>query len=681
MQTRTSNRSRRSTSSTGADVHEEVEILMQSPTSRQQGERVTIEHQFIDFKVDIPHSKGFHAQWLQSINLLEYARLPWSRWRHTTEVGMHVSNLVESNGLVGYGVYLSAELVSKVFALQQGEENHVDKASKQIMDREFGKCEGTRGYYLIKNVANLDRALQIKWFLERFLLLVKLEYVSRENYAIISAAEQGRNFGWTNMLYDRLHSEFFCKDKRKTQRSTKIGPLITAIFSYVIHMKFAWIKKSELTDLPPSGSKSVKKEVAYLKLEMRNKIVSDQEVDAIKTKLRSTESQLECALKKINFYSEQMHRRESSARIYKEWMMEWDNIFHQQLEVLSTVNVALEAKNKVLLDRVSACKEVEKKIKECAEDELEIEGCFMSGTDVDTMKMELQKHLEPIWTEMKEKLLEIRIYGTGRPQSDKLCSSNSQEQMLGKKYYSLHGHQDPKNGVTKSNLLAVNPVNDHSRTTALKVFPLLQPSVLCPQEPGFAVIARQQVFKEGGSFCKAHIVPFPLDPSRDVEVSSDSCTRSSTCGCQLTIFYQGQVNVYNNVSSAMAQHIVLFGAGGDHPSVQYPELSAKDYASQLACSPYANADQNEKILNIINVSERPYTTQANGPSACSRTVQDNLEDSSIARLSDKEAEPVVPQSLLQARKASLARFLERRKARLMTTFPYNCLGTNHKSFT
>ncbi|MCO5574218.1 hypothetical protein L7F22_028000 [Adiantum nelumboides] len=437
MQTRTSNRSRRFTSSTGADVHadEEVEILMQSTTSKQQGERVTIEHQFIDFKVDILHSKGFHAQWLQSINLLEYARLPWSRWRHMTEVGMHVSNLVESNGLVGYGVYLSAELVSKVFALQ-------------------------------------------------------------ENYAIISAAEQGRNFGWANMLYDRLHSEVFCKDKRKTQRSTKIGPLITAIFSYVrnnailrslsegdvqannlqgdaaniqatvnhpaktpetrkkiredikeddtqervkgiyddlltagysheVCMDTLNLKKFELTDLPPSGSKSVKKvlrikkrkvaemasdadqepvgqqskgiqtansnfedipyarclesvkligdyvgqqkinsnllindneklkqEVAYLKLEMRNKTVSDQEVDAIKTKLRSTESQLECALKKINFYSEQMHRRESSARIYKEWMMEWDNIFHQQLEVLSTVNVTLEAKNKVLLDRV-----------------------------------------------------------------------------------------------------------------------------------------------------------------------------------------------------------------------------------------------------------------------------------------------------------------------------------------
>ncbi|MCO5600614.1 hypothetical protein L7F22_054729, partial [Adiantum nelumboides] len=275
--------------------------------------------------------------------------------------------------------------------------------------------------------------------------------------------------------------------------------LLTAGYSHEVCMDTLNLKKSELADLPPSGSKSVKKvlrikkrkvaemasdadqepigqqsegiqtansnfedipyarcletvkligdyvgqqkinsnllindneklkqEVVYLKLEMKNKTVFDQEVDAIKANLRSTESQLECALKKINFYSKQMHRRESSARIYKEWMMEWDNIFHQQLEVLSTVNVTLEAENKVLLDRVSACKEVEKKIKECAEDELEIEGCFMSGTDVDTMKMELQKHLEPIWTEMKEKLLEV----SSKPYKQFAEEENKEEYML-----------------------------------------------------------------------------------------------------------------------------------------------------------------------------------------------------------------------------------------------------------
>ncbi|MCO5602916.1 hypothetical protein L7F22_057056 [Adiantum nelumboides] len=358
------------------------------------------------------------------------------------------------------------KLVSKVFGLQQGEENHDDRASEQIMDREFGKCEGTRG----------------------------------ENYAIISAAEQGKNFGWANMLYDRKKIREDIKEDDTQERVKGIyDDLLIAGYSHEICMDTLNLKKSELTDLPPSGSKSVKKvlrikkrkvaemasdadqepvgqqseriqtansnfedipyarclesvkligdyvgqqrinsnllindneklkrEVAYLKLEMKNKTVSDEEVNAIKTKLRSTESQLECALKKINFYSEQMHRRESSARIYKEWMMEWDNIFHQQLEVLSTVNVTLEAENKVLLDRVSACKEVEKKIKECAEDDLEIEGCFMSGTDVDTMKMELQKHLEPIWTEMKEKLLEV----SSRPYKEFAEEENKEEYML-----------------------------------------------------------------------------------------------------------------------------------------------------------------------------------------------------------------------------------------------------------
>ncbi|MCO5552503.1 hypothetical protein L7F22_006015 [Adiantum nelumboides] len=375
------------------------------------------------------------------------------------------ADTVQKTDLIGQ----HSELVSKVFALQQGEENHVDRASEQIMDREFGKCEGTRG----------------------------------ENYAIISAAEQGRNFGWANMLYDRLHSEVFCKDKRKTQRSTKIGGCcqfqatvnhpaetpetrkkiredikeddtqerVKGIYDDLANSNFEDIPYARClesvkligdyvgqqkinSNLLINDNEKLKQEVAYLKLEMRNKTVSDQEVDAIKTKLRSTESQLECALKKINFYSEQMHRRESRARIYKEWMMEWDNIFHQQLEVLSTLNVTLKAENKVLLDRVSACKEVEKKIKECAEDELEIEGCFMSGTDVDTMKMELQKHLEPIWTEMKEKLLEV----SSKPYKEFAEEENKEEYMLLQTHYT--DLQEKYNLLLKKQLEADQSIED-----------------------------------------------------------------------------------------------------------------------------------------------------------------------------------------------------------------------------
>ncbi|MCO5576965.1 hypothetical protein L7F22_030786 [Adiantum nelumboides] len=425
MQTRTSNRSRRSTSSTGADVHadEEVEILMQSPTSRQQGERVTIEHQFIDFKVDIPHSKGFHAQWLQSINLLEYARLPWSRWRHTTEVGMHVSNLVENNGLLAMeSIYLQ------------------------------NLCQ-------------------------------------RENYAIISAAEQGRNFGWANMLYDSYvrnnailrslsegdvqannlqgaaaniqatvnHPAETPESRKKIREDIKeddtqervkgiYDDLLTAGYSHEICMDTLNLKKSELTDLPPSGSKSVKKVLRIKKRKVAEMASdADQEpVGQLSKGIQTANSNFEdipyarCleSIKLIGDYVGQQkinfnllindNEKLKQEVAYLKLEMKNKTVSDEELEVLSTVNVTLEAENKVLLDRVSACKEVEKKIKECAKDELEIEGCFMSGTNVDTMKMELQKHLEPIWTKMKEKLLEV----SSRPYKEFAEEENKEEYML-----------------------------------------------------------------------------------------------------------------------------------------------------------------------------------------------------------------------------------------------------------
>ncbi|MCO5557151.1 hypothetical protein L7F22_010709 [Adiantum nelumboides] len=195
--------------------------------------RPTTEHNFLEFKVEIDPLQANNARWLKKIGLLDYALLPWAHWRFTTQTGMIMAQLLEFNGLVGHGVYLSASLVAKVFDLQEGLDNTVDKASEEDMDGEFGKGEGSRNYFILKNVQNQERLQQIKWFLERVMLLVKLDYISRENYAILSWAEKGRRFGWATMLYERIHSEIFSKEKKRVQRSTKVGPLITAIYMHV----------------------------------------------------------------------------------------------------------------------------------------------------------------------------------------------------------------------------------------------------------------------------------------------------------------------------------------------------------------------------------------------------------------------------------------------------------------
>ncbi|MCO5577846.1 hypothetical protein L7F22_031681 [Adiantum nelumboides] len=209
--------------------------------------RTTTEHNFLEFKVEIDPLQANNARWLKRIGLLDYALLPWAHWRFTTQTGMIMAQLLEFNGLVGHGVYLSASLVAKVFDLPEGLDNRVDKASEEDMDGEFGKGEGSRNYFILKNVQNQERLQQIKWFLERVMLLVKLDYISRENYAILSWAEKGRRFGWATMLYERIHSEIFSKEKKRVQRSTKVGPLITAIYMHVRN-------NAVLRALNPSGS-------------------------------------------------------------------------------------------------------------------------------------------------------------------------------------------------------------------------------------------------------------------------------------------------------------------------------------------------------------------------------------------------------------------------------------------
>ncbi|MCO5547879.1 hypothetical protein L7F22_001331 [Adiantum nelumboides] len=144
-------------------------------------------------------------------------------------------------------VATKASLVAKVFDLPEGLDNTVDKASEEDMDGVFGKGEGSRNYFILKNVQNQERLQQIKWFLERVMLLVKMDYISRENYAILSWAEKGRRFGWATMLYERIHSEIFSKEKKRVQRSTKVGPLITAIYMHVRN-------NAVLRALNPSGS-------------------------------------------------------------------------------------------------------------------------------------------------------------------------------------------------------------------------------------------------------------------------------------------------------------------------------------------------------------------------------------------------------------------------------------------
>ncbi|MCO5595037.1 hypothetical protein L7F22_049074 [Adiantum nelumboides] len=524
--------------------------------------RTTTEHNFLEFKVEIDPLQANNARWLKRIGLLDYALLPWAHWRFTTQTGMIMAQLLEFNGLVGHGVYLSASLVAKVFDLPEGLDNTVDKASEEDMDGEFGKGEGSRNYFILKNVQNQERLQQIKWFLERVMLLVKLDYISRENYAILSWAEKGRRFGWATMLYERIHSEIFYKEKKRVQRSTKVGPLITAIYMHVrnnavlralnpsgshqaadrqeediqegcsqptgvrkaaqeakqkmldqqggaaelyksllsagysheecmetvgldksVELPKFWgetsvptrefktpitvstVKKPirlrkrkvesvagqepELTqqgqDTGPvqekeqvfqdisfarvleasslikeymdqqhlnnavlvNGNSKLKAENEELKKNLETNLLNRAEIEGLQEQIRLLTGKLQAKEEKLDFYQKQLFKRVSTAQMYKKWQEEWSAILNREFDMLFATNARLEADNKVLLNRVTACKEVEEKIRDCTDEELVIDGWYLPAQKVDDMKAELRRQGEQIWMNFGKKMEEV----------------------------------------------------------------------------------------------------------------------------------------------------------------------------------------------------------------------------------------------------------------------------------
>ncbi|MCO5597958.1 hypothetical protein L7F22_052046 [Adiantum nelumboides] len=591
--------------------------------------RTTKEHNFLEFKVEIDPLQANNARWLKRIGLLDYALLPWAHWRFTTQTGMIMAQLLEFNGLVGHGVYLSASLVAKVFDLPEGLDNTVDKASEEDMDGEFGKGEGSRNYFILKNVQNQERLQQIKWFLERVMLLVKLDYISRENYAILSWAKKGRRFGWATMLYERIHSEIFSKEKKRVQRSTKVGPLITAIYMHVrnnavlralnpsgshqatdrheediqegcsqpigvrkaaqeakrkmldqqggaaeiyrsllsasysheecmetvgldksVELPKFWgetsvptrefktpitvstVKKPirlrkrkvesvagqepELTqqgqDTGPvqekeqvfqdisfarvleasslikeymdqqhlnnailvNGNSKLKAENEELKKNLETNLLNRAEIEGLQEQIRLLTVKLQAKEEKLDFYQKQLSRRVSTAQMYKKWQEEWSSILNKEFDMLFATNARLEADNKVLLNRVTACKEVEEKIRDCTDEELVIDGWYLPAQEVDDMKAELRRQGEQIWMNFGKKMEEViskpyQIFAK-EENSEELLLLQSQLEDLQGKFNFLQEQQSEKEHKKADNSQVDEEFNVKGKRSAVEKF-------------------------------------------------------------------------------------------------------------------------------------------------------------------------------------------------------------------
>lgn len=144
-------------------------------------------------------------------------------------------------------------------------------------------------------------------------------------------------------------------------------------------------------------------------------------------------------------------------------------------------------------------------------------------------------------------------------------------------------------------------------------------------------------------------------------------SKSSSAPAQLTIFYGGMVNVYDDISPEKAQAIMFLagnGASVTTPQTRVqPQVATPSPINVQACS----------ISSPMSVSSHPIGQSSGGPT---NNKDEGVKTVAPATKVDtprviNSLEQVMQSAVPQARKASLARFLEKRKERVMASAPYS----------
>ncbi|XP_021997335.1 protein TIFY 6B isoform X2 [Helianthus annuus] len=182
----------------------------------------------------------------------------------------------------------------------------------------------------------------------------------------------------------------------------------------------------------------------------------------------------------------------------------------------------------------------------------------------------------------------------------------------------------------------------------------------------------------GGAPIKQHGVSVPSIGSFLAGTTEPWFNSKPSCApAQLTIFYGGMVNVYDDISPEKAQAIMFLAGNGASASTPQPRVQA---AVPIPRTPVGdvvymaqpiNAQPCSALSSPMSVSSHPVGPTNKDEGA--KTVKGSVGPSSKVDTPRviNSLEQVMQSAVPQARKASLARFLEKRKERVMASSPYN----------
>ncbi|KAJ9153059.1 hypothetical protein P3X46_026548 [Hevea brasiliensis] len=170
----------------------------------------------------------------------------------------------------------------------------------------------------------------------------------------------------------------------------------------------------------------------------------------------------------------------------------------------------------------------------------------------------------------------------------------------------------------------------------------------------------------------------------------ESCAIASGSPAQLTIFYGGTVNVYDDISPEKVQAI-MFLAGQDSsissnmalPKIQVHAPSSKPIATDVnPVNHNVTTPPCSRLSSPLSVSSQTGAQSGSGSTSTEEimatkttgvatTPVSKLDTPKLTSAMGSVAATTMMPSVPQARKASLARFLEKRKERVMSAAPYN----------